>query len=42
VTPWGDGVRVDVDREHFASLAIVRGTDVFLRPTTDDIVIVAD
>ena len=42
VTPWGDGVRVDVDREHFASLAIARGTDVFLRPTTDDIVIVPE
>jgi sulfate transport system ATP-binding protein len=42
VTPWGDGVRVDVDREHFAALAIARGSDVFLRPTTDDIVIVRE
>jgi sulfate transport system ATP-binding protein len=41
VTPWGDDVRVDVERERFGALALSRGSEVFLRPTTDDIIVVS-
>ncbi len=41
-TPWGDVARVDVPRERFDALQIVRGANVFLRPLTRDIFVVSE